>query len=126
MSLTRAVSKCFRKAPVVSRNFTAFSCGGKNMVSPGQILHFERYAHVQSTSYTRERKMNKAFQARWRAATFVEFNRRKKRVAIDQILRDGKEKVVRRSQFTDWNYDAEISAFQVSIDRLYGNVIYNN
>lgn len=38
---------------------------------------------------------------------------------IDEILRDGKEKVVRRSQFTDWNYAAEISAFQSRVGEQF-------
>ena len=64
------------------------------------------------TSYTRERKLNNNFKPRWVAPTAMELNRRRAKIAIDQKLRFGQEKIVKRSQFSDWNYSAEISAFQ--------------
>ena len=71
------------------------------------------------TRYTRERIRHHGFQARWRAATAVELNRRRQQIASDQILRHGQEKVVRRSDFTDWNYSAEISAFQARLGEKF-------
>ena len=69
--------------------------------------------------YTRERRTHPDFQARWRAPTARELNKRREQIASDQILRDGQEKVVRRSDFTDWNYSAEISAFQARLGEKF-------
>ena len=72
-----------------------------------------------SNRYTRERKSNPNFKPRWVAPTAMEFNRRREKVANDQILRHGQENTVRRSQFTDWNYSAEISAFQARLGEKF-------
>ena len=72
-----------------------------------------------SNRYTRERKVNPNYKPRWVAPTALEFNRRREKVANDQILRHGQENVVRRSQFTDWNYSAEISAFQARLGEQF-------
>ena len=67
------------------------------------------------SSYTRERRFSPVFRARSLAPTAMDLNRRREIIASDQILRHGQENVVRRSQFTDWNYSAEISAFQARL-----------
>ena len=71
------------------------------------------------SSYTREKKLNPNYKARWVAPTAMELNRRREKVAFDQKLRHGQEDIVRRSQFTDWNYSAEISAFQARLGEKF-------
>lgn len=41
----------------------------------------------------------------------LEMNHRKKMIRTDKLLRHGEEDVPRRSQFTEWNYGAELFAF---------------
>ena len=90
----------------------------KISVMPG-IFPIRRSSNFTSTSYTRERKSNNTFQARWRAPAAMELNRRRGQVAADQKLRYGQEKIPQRSQFTDWNYSAEISAFQARLGEQF-------
>ena len=71
------------------------------------------------SSYTREKYNNPDYKARWLAPTAMEINRRREKVAMDQKLRHGQENIVRRSQFTDWNYSAEISAFQARLGEKF-------
>ena len=103
-------------------NWNTYSFTSKSLTALPQFLpvQFTRYVHQsKGTSYTREKKVNPNFKPRWRAPALMEFNRRRQRVQIDEILRDGKEKVVKRSQFSDWNYAAEISAFQSRVGEQF-------
>merc|ERR1712106_847671 len=45
----------------------------------------------------------------------MEINKRKKVVELDHMLKDGKVPIMRRSQFSDWNYQAELKALQSRI-----------
>ena len=90
----------------------------KHLTSVQLSLMIVRSKHTD-TSYTRERKLNGNFKARSLAPRAMELNRRRQRVAIDEKLRYGHEKVVKRSQFTDWNYTAEISAFQARLGEQF-------
>ena len=85
---------------------------------PSNII-FVRNASTAYTSYTKERKLNQVFKPRWKKCAAVELNKRRAKVAIDEKLRYGHEKIVRRSQFTDWNYPAEISAFQARLSEQF-------
>ena len=85
---------------------------------PSNII-FVRNASTAYTSYTKERKLNENFKPRWKKCAAIELNRRRAKVAIDEKLRYGHEKIVRRSQFTDWNYPAEISAFQARLSEQF-------
>ena len=72
-------------------SFTRKSLAALTQFSPVPCI---RCVHnSKRTSYTREKKLNPNFRARWLAPAAQEFNRRRQKVAIDQILRDGKEKV---------------------------------
>jgi len=45
----------------------------------------------------------------------MEINKRRKVVELDHMLKDGKVPIMRRSQFSDWNYQAELKALQARI-----------
>jgi len=49
----------------------------------------------------------------------IAINQRADRVAFDQENRDGAEHVQRRSDFIEWNYDAELAAFQARIGEKF-------
>jgi len=48
-----------------------------------------------------------------------EMNRRRENIASDELLRTGKEKRTRRSDFIDWNYNSELVAFQARLGEKF-------
>ena len=95
------------------------SCTQYKLVPVAQFCAPPIRLKYTSTSYTREKKLNPVFKPRWEAPRAMEINRRRERVAQDQRMRNGTEKVVRRSQFTDWNYSAELNAFQARVGEQF-------
>ena len=94
------------------------NCHLKNTFIP-RIFSIRPASNHTPTSYTREKKLNSNFKPRWIAPTAMELNRRREKIAIDQKLRYGQEKIVKRSQFSDWNYTTEISAFQARLGEQF-------
>ena len=94
------------------------ACQLKNSWIP-QIFSIRPVSKHTPTSYTREKKLSNNFKPRWVAPTAMELNRRREKIAMDQKLRFGQEKIVKRSQFSDWNYSAEISAFQARLGEQF-------
>merc|ERR1712150_264201 len=97
---------------------TSYQIKSLTLVHPSLLRVNSRHS-TTSTSYTRERKLAPGFKPRSIAPRAMELNRRRQRVAIDEKLRYGQEEVVKRSQFTDWNYPAEISAFQARLGEQF-------
>jgi len=57
---------------------------------------------------------NRSIAPFWR-----EINRRKKVVELDHMLKRGKVPIDRRSSYSDWNYQAEVTAFQVRLGEKF-------
>ena len=62
---------------------------------------------------------NELFVPRHVRENVERINKRQERVKIDQEIRHGKEIVQRRSDFVEWNYDAELAAFQARIRETF-------
>lgn len=51
--------------------------------------------------------------------TLVELNKRRQKVELNHMLKDGKVPVQRRSNFSDWNFEAELKAFGSRLGEVF-------
>jgi len=77
-------------------------------------------AHFDRRLYGPDKRNRNPFRVpRWFRPNLKEINSRQERIAFDQENRYGAEEVPRRSAFIEWNYDAELAAFQARIGEQF-------
>ncbi len=65
----------------------------------------------------------RGLRERWLRGAIVEINKRRDAVSLDGRLRDGHEKIWRRAEFVEWNYPAELYAFQSRIGENFDDAL---
>jgi len=86
------------------------------LLSTSQVEYYRTASNNIDRRFNNEKKKRNPWRVeRWYKPNLLEINKLQDRVAFDQENRYGAETVPRRSDFIEWNYDAEISAFQARI-----------
>jgi len=106
------VSKSVRSAVTSKSSLRLFSTS--------QVEYYRTASDNIDRRFNSERKKRNPWRVeRWYKPNLLEINKLQDRVAFDQENRYGAETVPRRSDFIEWNYDAEISAFQARIGEQF-------
>ena len=90
------------------------------LLSTSQVEYYRTASNNIDRRFNNEKKKRNPWRVeRWYKPNLLEINKLQDRVAFDQENRYGAETVPRRSDFIEWNYDAEISAFQARIGEQF-------